>query len=233
MLRTILLMLMASLSMFAHSEDVKELGTYTKIVHAKFVSINEHQTLTLQMEGRNYPVKIAYLRIPTKGEPYYEAARTVIDSYFKKSQWVQAHLTGQSFFNGTIAAFINNSDNNNLNSILLSEGLAILSSDAIMQEELIAISKKAANLNKGIWSSAEAYHALEVNPFKPVLDKFKADTDKAMSVVDKYVVVDIDKRTYHPGVCYPLFKMTGRNSVIYVDTERLDSLGYKKIAKCN
>lgn len=112
------LVLLLPLGSYANDEN-RELGTYTKIVHAKFISVNTNQTLTLLMEGKEYPVKIAYLRIPVKGEPYYEAASSVIEAYFKKSPWVQAHLTGQKFFNGTIAAFINDSSNVNLNAILL------------------------------------------------------------------------------------------------------------------
>lgn len=102
-----------------------------------------------------------------------------------------------------------------------------------MQEDLLAISRKAANMKKGIWSSEAAYNKLTVNPFLSDIQKFKRDTDMAMSVADKYVVVDVEKRLFYPGVCYPLFKMKGRKVSIYIDIQRLKNLGYKEVSRCD
>lgn len=88
-------------------------------------------------------------------------------------------------------------------------------------------------MKKGIWSSEAAYNKLTVNPFLSDIQKFKRDTDMAMSVADKYVVVDVEKRLFYPGVCYPLFKMKGRKVSIYIDIQRLKNLGYKEVSRCD
>lgn len=220
-------------SSFVYSSEAPvALGTRSRLVHAQFESINEHQTLTLRIEGARYPVKIAYLRIPIENEPYYLAAKRLIEAYFQQSPWVHAHLTGQKYFNGTISAMISNENNVSLNALLVSEGLAILSDDAKNQKELISIAKKAAHNGKGLWSSHESIQALTANSVGSDIHHARQSTLEAMAVVPKYVTVDIDNRTYHDGTCYPLFKALGKNATIYVDTERLDKLGYIQVSHC-
>jgi endonuclease YncB( thermonuclease family) len=215
------------------SNDKQPFGTVTDVLYGKFITTNDNHTLKIEIDGVDRDIKLAFLRIPIKGEPFFEEAQLIIESFFKANTWVQVSLTGQRFYNGVAAAFINTQNHVNLNAILLKQGLAIPDSSADDQKTVLMLAEQAKKEKKGLWGDDDAMHTiLRHKPEKGMKD-FAASFHEAQLAMDSYVGVDVENRRYFHGRCYALLRASGFKLIVFTDTDKLDMWGYRKMPNCD
>lgn len=179
-----LLPLILLLSFFVQSEPTqRKVGAFTS--YAKVIKVDNNNIFHLGFEGDYVFAHLSYIRMPIKGEPFFEQAHQMLKQY--EGEWLRVTEVKRLATPNSNSFLIYDPQNKSINMRMIREGLAFPFVADEPPGPLIDLAHTARKNKVGMWSQE----------FVKLTTPHEAEALKFTKYLDKQLKVFANKATEH------------------------------------